>query len=84
MRGRVRYRIVGDSAERGSTDFIRIGRGERIELPHIHVRRDAGLAKLWRPDSGELQSNGNLSRGVVRRINGMVVRSQEPFRAEGG
>ena len=52
--------------------------GDRIEPPHIHVRRDNGFAKLWL-DPVVLQTSGNLGSRELRRIHRIVERHQTAF-----
>lgn len=51
---------------------------DRGEPPHVHVRRDAGFAKLWL-NPVELASSGNLSRTELRDIHRIVERKRSQF-----
>jgi hypothetical protein len=44
----------------------------------VHVRRDAGFAKLWFSPV-ELESSGNLSRTELRDIHRIVERNHNQF-----
>ena len=51
---------------------------DRVEPPHIHVRRDANIAKFWL-DPVELQESGNFSGREIRRIQRIVEENQTKF-----
>ena len=52
--------------------------GDRVEPPHVHVRRDRDLAKFWlNPVS--LQNGGNFSSREIRRIRRIVEQHQDTF-----
>ena len=48
---------------------------DRVEPPHIHVRRDANIAKFWL-DPVELQERGNFGGAEIRRIQRIVEDNQ--------
>ncbi len=48
---------------------------DRMEPPHIHVRRDVGYAKFWL-DPVALQDSGNFRRSEIRRIQRIVERNR--------
>ena len=48
---------------------------DRVEPPHIHVRRDASVAKFWL-DPVELQERDNFSGTEIRRIQRIVEDNQ--------
>ena len=52
--------------------------GDRVEPPHVYVRRDNGYAKYWLDPVG-LQNSGNFSRAELRRLNRMVELKQTLF-----
>ena len=48
---------------------------DRVEPPHIHVRRNANVAKFWL-DPVELQESGNFRGAEIRRIQRIVEDNQ--------
>ena len=52
---------------------------DRDEPPHIHVRRDDGLAKFWLTPEVVLQGSSNFGRSEVRRIQAIVENNQSMF-----
>ena len=52
---------------------------DRDEPPHIHVRRDDGLAKFWLTPEVVLQGSSNFGRSEVRRIQAIVEYHQALF-----
>ncbi len=52
---------------------------DRDEPPHIHVRRDDGLAKFWLTPEVVLQGSSNFGRSEVRRIQAIVENHQAFF-----
>lgn len=51
---------------------------DRVEPPHIHVRRDDGFAKFWL-NPVALQNSGNLGSRELRRIHRIVERRRSEF-----
>ena len=51
---------------------------DRVEPPHVQVRRDASIAKFWL-DPVELQEKGNFSAREIRRIQRIVEENQAKF-----
>lgn len=45
--------------------------GDRDEPPHVHVERDANIAKFWF-DPVRLQNSGGFSRTEINRIQKLV------------
>jgi len=55
--------------------------GDRNEPPHIHVKRDADLAKFWlRPV--RLSKNQGFSKVELRAIERIVIENQDDFYAK--
>lgn len=52
---------------------------DRDEPPHIHVEREAKVAKLWL-DPVRLQSSGGFSRNEITRIQRVVGEYQIQLR----
>ena len=52
--------------------------GDRVEPPHVHIRRDNAFAKFWL-NPVELQNSGSFSRADIRQIRGIVERNQTIF-----
>ena len=48
---------------------------DRVEPPHIHVRRDASVAKFWL-NPVKLQDRGNFNGTEIRRIQRLVEDNQ--------
>ena len=52
--------------------------GDRVEPPHIHVRRDNGFAKFWL-NPVTLQDSGNFGNKELRRIRRIIEQNQATF-----
>ena len=51
---------------------------DRVEPPHVHVRRDDSIAKFWL-EPVRLQDRGNFSNMEIRRIQRIVEENQVKF-----
>ena len=54
--------------------------GDRDEPPHVHVERDAKVAKFWL-DPVRLQSSGGFSRAQIRLVEGQQIKCLEAWNA---
>jgi len=61
----------------GAARFL-VYSNEGTELPHIHVERAGGLAKLWL-DRVSLASSGRLRGHELRRPERLVLEHREEF-----
>jgi hypothetical protein len=50
--------------------------GDRSEPPHVHVERDAHIAKFWLAPV-RLQESGGFKRAELRRVEGLVAENVE-------
>ncbi len=52
---------------------------DRAEPPHVHVEREANVAKFWL-DPVRLQDSGGFGRAELTRLEDLVTRNAERFR----
>jgi len=50
--------------------------GDKVEPPHIHIEREARIAKFWL-DPVRLQSSGGFRPNEIRDMQGLVEEHQE-------